>query len=756
MMIPSVTKKVLAWSAAAVAVVLIVVTGTIVVVVEAQEQEQAKTFNKTLGLSARGRSEAGIKKYVADATSASSSTGASTSTTTTPCEGRTEGFSTIKKKKDQQIDSLLKEIDELKKEKEKYQYGPKHEDEIDVFVSYDDHRALKDAKKTIKKSVKKDVPQLVPPVPIPPDVLEVKCFPENTLRPFDFSGPDVSYALNPGAGEPNMPDNEINTGYLNWSFNRGMSAITIGSYSSAPDSDPVPATVFTVIGQGQGGPSGNMDGFSVAAARYNKDESDKRGGLGIKFNTEAKQNQNTQLGTVTTVTFIPPYKFDLKTQSYQPDTVNLKVIYFLVGVTSGDVYLCFIEPFANIKTDATCESNPFASLGGASNGITGNISEVLYIPQINAVVIMTFVGGLYSYSISFSSLGTPTLTPQSTMIDFQNQNPGNDYGDPEDGDVAAVVLPRSLAAVYVDETTTYLYVAGLYFPAENKYGYGLSPSPLTIFSIDGTDTTLPIRLKGALLNTFLTYQVVPVPTGIYFLAGGNGVFYVKYQGQDAPNGMLGIEPQIYQAFGPSSDGGANEDYLPATVTSISFSANPLNVVVYRDPSDGKDKNAFEGGALFVSFITMCGLYEGRTIDNYQAYYPNNGCVGSISMVNTCTGVLSEFVVDNVQGPVYTSIADINMNLLVQNGQGGLSTYSVPYTPGLVQDVEWLQNQYYVNSCDCTKEKGLFLDILAGVALVLAIIALPELLPDVVVTAAAYAGVAVATVGCLICISSSLV
>jgi len=172
---------------------------------------------------------------------------------------------------------------------------------------------------------------------------------------------------------------------------------------------------------------------------------------------------------------------------------------------------------------------------------------------------------------------------------------------------------------------------------------------------------------------------------------------LSHSGKDAPNGMLGSEPTIYQAFGLPSD---SMEQPSVTVTSIAFSANPNNVVVYKDFVTGQDEYAFEGGALFISYITTCSLTEERTIDGCTQNYAANGCLGSISMMDPCTGKVSDFVVENVQGPVYTTIADVNMNLLVQNGQGGLSTYSVPYTPGLDGGQELLPNQYYENSCSC--------------------------------------------------------
>ena len=96
--------------------------------------------------------------------------------------------------------------------------------------------------------------------------------------------------------------------------------------------------------------------------------------------------------------------------------------------------------------------------------------------------------------------------------------------------------------------------------------------------------------------------------------------------------------------------------------------------------------------------------------------------------------------------MYTSIVDVNMNLWVQNGQGGLSIFSLAYTPGFDSALEWIKNSYYQNSCSCTPAATLLAEILAGVSLVIAIVALPEVLPEVAASAVAYAGLGVATAG----------
>ena len=366
---------------------------------------------------------------------------------------------------------------------------------------------------------------------------------------------------------------------------------------------------------------------------------------------------------------------------------------------------------------------------------------MLYIPQIQAVVIMTFAGAFYSYSLTFDSDNTPTIETASSNTDYLNTDIcgsnciycSNNYFPPP-----GTWLPRSLAAVYVDEDTTYLYAAGLY-PSNCFNNVFAQGAPIVIFNINGTDASLPITHVGTIANTFYTYQIVPAPTGIYFAAGGAGVFYIPYQGQGAPYGMLGSEkPTIYQAYGAQN--GWNEPQV--TVTSITYTANPNNVVVYVEPGTRKIRRAFQGGALFISYVDSCDLY----IKNSDSSFLSNGCVSSISTRDTCTGKVSLFVDNNVLGPVYTSIVDVNMNLWVQNGQGGLSIFSLAYTPGFDSALEWIKNSYYQNSCSCTPPAALLAEILAGVSLVLAIVALPEVLPEVAGPVVAYAGIGVATAG----------
>jgi len=591
------------------------------------------------------------------------------------------------------------------------------------------------------KSDKKNPPQPPPMLDETPDpptrnpnTIDPMCYPEHTMQEFDFFIGDDTL---PMALSPWGEGNGDSTGYMHWPFNRGMSAITVGGAYSGGGGNP--PTVITILGTGEN------NGINIAAAQYS--ETDSAGQSSYQYHAQQLTDQVTSLGTVTAVTFIPPYIYNTQYESWQPDTANLDTIYFLVGVANGYVNMCSIRPGyipGKMNLTPTCEDLGYFGYQGS---LIGNISEMLYIPQIKAVVIMTFAGGFYSYSLTFDSDKKPTLATASSNIDYLNGNICGSCNYCTDCNSPPSMLPRSLAAVYVDDDTTYLYAAGLYPTDCYKGGVG-NGAPIEIFNINGSDAaSLPITHVGTIENTYLTYQIVPAPTGIYFAAGGAGVFYIPYQGQDAKYGMLGsATPTIYQAYGVPDD---SKDEPQVTVTSITYSANPNNVVVYVDPGTaGNISYAFQGGALFISFVTSCDLSDQQQVSDCSPNqgYLDSGCIGSILTRDTCTGVNSLFVDNSVLGPVYTSIVDVNMNLFVQNGEGGLSIFSLAYTPGFASDIEWIMNTYYTDSCTCTPPPTLMAEILAGVALVLAIVAIPELLPEAAGAVVVYAGIASATAG----------
>ena len=512
--------------------------------------------------------------------------------------------------------------------------------------------------------------------------------------------------------------------YMNWSFNRAMSAITIGSKSSTTN----PATTYTILGNGQGGskaPLGSsLNGFSVTVATYNADANAYAAGVNYGVGTQLNQ-QSATMGTVTAITVIVPYTWDLNLASFQPDISNSDVIYFLVGDDKGAMWLCNINSSTN-RTQANCGSEPAEPIhqfGEPHNLISGTISEIAYIPQSKTIVVMTFKGILSSFKVGFDMLDRtrPVLHHVSEMQDYKNDDPNNqDYDNPNKQDygygVYALFLPRSVAVVYINSTTTYLYVAGLYPET--------SAAPLMIFTMDADRT---ISYTGSIQNTAQTYQVIPVLTGIYFTSYGNMVSYIpfvqptKTNSTLAPNGMLGIDPAVYSVYT------AEDAHL---VTSISFSSNPSNVVIYVDPTNSSTPEyAFEDGALFINVATVDHACNQTTRKSYcgGCKYPNeelptnvadNTCFGSIFLSDACTGDISLVVENEIPGPVYTSLPGLNMDMFGQNGQGGLTFFSVAYTPGIVSNAALVTNQAFDVVCKCNNGSKVWKDLKRFVAVAL--------------------------------------
>ena len=207
------------------------------------------------------------------------------------------------------------------------------------------------------KSDKKNPFQPPPmPKPLPPNTIDPECYPETTMNEYNFFDEDSANVYNGGAGkrEALIADGatDFGNGFLNWPFNRGMSAITVGGAYSGGGNPP---TIFTIVVNGNGGPDGETDGINIAAAQFN--EIDSTGDPSYKYHAKQSTDQLTNLGTVTAVTFIPPYVFNQDYQSWQPDTADLNTIYFLVGSANGAVYMCSITPGTtgrNLNLTPTC------------------------------------------------------------------------------------------------------------------------------------------------------------------------------------------------------------------------------------------------------------------------------------------------------------------------------------------------------------------------------------------------------------------
>jgi hypothetical protein len=211
------------------------------------------------------------------------------------------------------------------------------------------------------KSDKKNPFQPLPmPKPLPPNTIDPECYPETTMNEYNFFDGDTSNVYNfydTGYREATWAliadgATDFGNGFLNWPFNRGMSAITVGGAYSGGGNPP---TIFTIVVNGNGGPDGETDGINIAAAQFN--EIDNTGDPSYKYKAQQSTDQLTNLGTVTAVTFIPPYVFNQDYQSWQPDTADLNTIYFLVGSANGDVYKCSITPGTkgwNLNLTPTC------------------------------------------------------------------------------------------------------------------------------------------------------------------------------------------------------------------------------------------------------------------------------------------------------------------------------------------------------------------------------------------------------------------
>ena len=199
------------------------------------------------------------------------------------------------------------------------------------------------------KSDKKNPFQPPPiPEPLPPNTIDPECYPETTMNNYTFYDEDSDNVQALVAGGSVTFGN----GFMNWPFNRGMSAITVGGAYSGGGNPP---TLFTIVVNGNGGPDGETHGINIAAAQFN--ETDSTGDPSYKYQAQQTTDQLTNLGTVTAVTIIPPYVFNQDYQSWQPDTADLNMIYFLVGSANGDVYMCSITPGTtggNLNLTPTC------------------------------------------------------------------------------------------------------------------------------------------------------------------------------------------------------------------------------------------------------------------------------------------------------------------------------------------------------------------------------------------------------------------
>lgn len=174
----------------------------------------------------------------------------------------------------------------------------------------------------------------------------------------------------------------------------------------------------------------------------------------------------------------------------------------------------------------------------------------------------------------------------------------------------------------------------------------------------------------------------------------------------------------------------NKNYTYDLITSIGYSRNPLGVVGTYNPYSAQYEKVYEGGAIFIGTVH----YSNRTLNTgncfsgqfnaHGAHKENRAtygstCPGSIELFDICQGTTDPFIVDEVDGPVYAMNVDVNMNVITQNGQGGLSLFSVAYTPGVPTAVSFLESQ--ASTCGASA-KDIFADIMLGLALLVGAVA----------------------------------
>lgn len=209
---------------------------------------------------------------------------------------------------------------------------------------------------------------------------------------------------------------------------------------------------------------------------------------------------------------------------------------------------------------------------------------------------------------------------------------------------------------------------------------------------------------------------------------------------------------VYRRITPTDDVGTSSDDSGEDtydlITSIAFSPNTNDVVSARSPVTGKDQSFYVGGALVIATIRYDDTVVATTKClsgnfNKDSASPTYGlsCPGSLVLNDICkNGENTEFVNDLIDGPAYGLIIDNNMNVLTQNGQGGISYFSVAYSPGHAQDGVFLAN--LVDPCSGSKLKTILAAVLAGAALIIGIAGLIVTGPELVVGL----GIASLTVG----------
>ncbi|VEU40862.1 unnamed protein product [Pseudo-nitzschia multistriata] len=531
---------------------------------------------------------------------------------------------------------------------------------------------------------------------------------------------------------------------LDWNFNRGLS-----TSSKALGNSRFP-TMLSVFNE----PSKKI--FATAQLEINATTvSDIENGDPIQYlqyDGSNLANQDTSSET-TAITNLMEYTQDADTQIYYPIDDGNSYIYSLVGLQNGQVNLCQVFMGSEVEWTTSCWFT-IEDLGDA-------IADMLYIPQVNIVIMLTVKNVMVVYNVSWSN-SVPTLTYFGQKNDLSECYDGSsaDSEDKKESGCHELPSPRSLSGLFVDENNIFVYLCapqGLL--AFQLYTWGTNP----LVNVQGSDNDW--------IGTDFCVQSVPTPYGLYLHNQMEVLFlpFVQYDpAKDSsipPYAMFGnANPEIYLVYrrltptddvGSSHSNDSGEDTFDL-ITSIAFSPNTNNVVSGRSHVTGNMQSFYEGGALVIATIRYDDTVVGTTKclsgkfnkDDATPSYSST-CPGSIVLNDICAqGKNNEFINDLIDGPAYGLQVDNNMNILTQNGQGGISFFSVGYLPGMAQDGVFLAN--LVNPCSGSKIKTILAAVLAAAALIIGCVAfLPALAGTAAATALAATSLAAGTAGAVV-------
>ena len=131
-----------------------------------------------------------------------------------------------------------------------------------------------------------------------------------------------------------------------------------------------------------------------------------------------------------------------------------------------DIELCNKEIYDNINATTGCWTS-YDSTDNVLISVGSAVSDMVYIPQEGVLVIMSFYGALHVWKVEWTGDDidpVPNVTSEiGHFYYYENDGfsgddddafgiPTNDVGD----------LPRSMAALYIDEDNTFVYVCGQY------------------------------------------------------------------------------------------------------------------------------------------------------------------------------------------------------------------------------------------------------------------------------------------------------